>query len=83
MSVFEENMRHPFNAREVSKSESRRLYRSDFQLGKYKGLTSRTFVSKTTFDGDVPAVFYGYAFDTGENPAGKNSFGLILQVSQP
>lgn len=79
--VFEEHMRYPFNARQVSKAELRTLYGSEFRKNKIDNLINRAFASKTTFDGGVPAMFYGYVLDTQENPAGRNSFGLILQTT--
>ncbi len=82
VSVFEEHLEYPFNATEVPKAVSRDLYRSDFHSRKYKGLIDRTFIGKTTFDGDVPAMFFGYVFENPEAQVGENTFGLILQVAK-
>ncbi len=79
---FEESMKYPFKAKEIPKAESPKLYRSDAAAKALESFINRTFVSKTTFDGDVPAVFYGYILNSPSNSVGKNSFALFLYVEK-
>lgn len=80
--IFEKNMETPFNAKEVAKADFHKLYRSEGLAVTYKNIIKRIFVSKTTFDGDVPAIFYGTILDGPDIPQGQNSFALFVLVDK-